>query len=297
MIELLDPDRVCHCVFCDGDDRAQEHGHAAGQMCEHGCQDNTTELVTRYGWSVTAVQSGDGVPPWAYTIGLWHTLGSAEVAMFGLRQPDMHKWINLIGEQIRDGSSLSVDRQVDGILPGGFPLLIKPVNRGWYRYYFGTALRFYRRPPLPIVQAVWPDRDGRFPWDEDAGANCRANQPQLWLAPEQHPANMWRDLETITPWPFPDEVRTQVYTTTRIVEGQEPVRGVLHDQDGHWEFLDGLELTEDSIAVVHLHQLYAQHPGLAGFAALTPGRQAWLNSDEMWTESALPPQENLPTDG
>jgi hypothetical protein len=287
MAVLLEAERECHCRLCAGrDDQDQDRtGHCG--------PDNTAELVTEHGWSATAVESSDDVPAWAYTIGLWHSLGSPEVAMFGLRGPDMQRWINVIGRQIRDGRPLDPQRQLDGVLPGGFPLVVQPVHPGWYPFYFGAAMRFYRhRPPLPIVQVVWPDRDGRFPWDDGAGANCRANQPRLWLAPDEHPPGLWRDLEAITPWPFPDTgVRAEVFTTTRIVEARQPVRGVVRGHDGHWEFLDGLDVTEQTIAVVHLHHLYARHPHLAPFAALAPGRQAWLAPDGTWAESGLPAEQ------
>ncbi|GAA2110645.1 hypothetical protein GCM10009780_65830 [Actinomadura alba] len=298
MVALLDPRRECHCVLCTGDDPG--HDHDDGQVCEHGCRDDTADLVARHGWSATAVHSDDGVPAWAYTIGMWHSLGSPEVAMFGLLLPDMQNWINKIGDQIRDGQPLHSDeRPLHGILPGGYPLIIKPVHPGWYPFYFGTALRFYRHhPPLPIVQVVWPDQDGRFPWDEHAGVNCRANQPQLWLPPDQHAPSLWRELESITPWPFPDSpVRTQVYTTTRIIDGQQPIRGVVRDHDGAWQFLDGLDTTGQSIAIAHLHHVYAQHPYLAQFATLAPGRQAWLSTDGTWTLSDLDPEDKPAEDG
>ena len=52
-------------------------------------------------------------------------------------------------------------------------------------------MAFYRRPPLPILQVVWPNRDGLFPWQPGTDLPFRHAQPWLWLDPKQHPAGVW----------------------------------------------------------------------------------------------------------
>jgi hypothetical protein len=276
----LDPDRACRCHLC-------QPNHA-----DDGCldwRDGTAGLVTEHGWSVVGIGSEDDVPAWAFTVGLWHTLGSPEVAMFGLRLPDMQRWLNQLGGQIRDGQPLAADERRDGVLDG-FPLAIRPVHPSWYPRVFGSAVNFYQRPPLPIVQAIWPDRTGLFPWQDGSGDNCRANQPWLWLPYDDHPPSIWADLDAVTPWPFTGlGARTPAYTLRRIAAAGGQVRGVVHDHGGTWQFLDGGPITKADVTTAHLHHLLARHPHIREVADLRPGEQAWLDAHDTWHRSPLPP--------
>jgi hypothetical protein len=247
-----------------------------------GWRDNTARLIVDHGCSVVGISSGDDVPAWAFTVGLWHTLGSPEIAMFGLRLPDMQTWLNRLGEQIRSGRPLVPGQPREGVL-NGFPLEFRPVHDSWYPRLFGSALNFYQRPPLPIVQAIWPDRSGLFPWQDDSGDNCRADQPCSWVAYEEHAPSIWSDLDAITPWPFPSVgAPTPVYTLHRIAGEGSPVVGVVHDHDGSWQFLDGEDVAVEDITTIHLHHMLVSHPHIREVADLQPGQQAWRDLHGVW---------------
>lgn len=278
MTAWLDPERTCSCHFCEP--------NGADDGCL-GWRDNTTGLITDYGCSVVGISSDDDVPAWAYTVGLWHTLGSPEIAMFGLRLPDMQTWLNRLGEQIRSGRPLVPGQPREGVL-NGFPLEFRPVHSSWYPRLFGSALNFYQRPPLPIVQAVWPDRTGLFPWQDDCGDNCRADQPWSWVAYEDHAPSIWSDLDAITPWPFPSVgARTPVYTLHRITVEGSPVVGVVHDHNGSWQFLDGGDVAVEDITTIHLHHMLASPPYIREVADLQPGQQAWRNPHGVWRRTRI----------
>lgn len=53
---------------------------------------------------------------------------------------------------------------------------LRVIDYRWYKAFFGTAIRFYRRPPFPVSQVV-------HPVDE--------RQPSAWLPPDEHPAGVW----------------------------------------------------------------------------------------------------------
>ena len=114
----------------------------------------------------------------------------------------MHHWVNRIGEQIRQGGWLRLEESRDGVIDG-FSVVIRPVHESWYPALFGAGTGFYGRPPLPITQAVWPDRHGVLPWEDGCGARCQVDQPWLWLPSQEQPPGIWRDLDVLTPWPFP----------------------------------------------------------------------------------------------
>ncbi|MFF0220556.1 DUF4262 domain-containing protein [Streptomyces vinaceus] len=70
-------------------------------------------------------------------------------------------------------------------------MALRQVDRGWHRTFFGRAIGFYRRPPLPVLQVACPDAEGRFHWDEQADERHRESQPRLWLPPSDHPVGIW----------------------------------------------------------------------------------------------------------
>ena len=73
----LDADRECYCHVC------------VPNPVDDGCLDwrnGTAGLIDRHGWSVVGIDAADEVPAWAFTVGLWHSLGSPEIAMFGLSE-------------------------------------------------------------------------------------------------------------------------------------------------------------------------------------------------------------------
>ncbi|MFD0306807.1 DUF4262 domain-containing protein [Streptomyces sp. NPDC127119] len=150
--------------------------------------------MTEHGWHVMGVGAADEAPAdWAYSIGLWHTLRSPEVCIFGLRTETMMSVLNVAGREIRNGHPLKPDQLRDDIL-NGYSVAIRPVHTSWYRIFFGAGLDFYQAPPLPIMQLFWPDKDSRFPWDNQAQEHCRTSQPQLWLS-KKETSGAWADLD------------------------------------------------------------------------------------------------------
>ncbi|MCO8277949.1 DUF4262 domain-containing protein [Actinoplanes sp. TRM 88003] len=169
---MLEASRICHCVICH--DYGDRGDYDPG---DHGVIEN----VGQFGWSVTGVPADEEGPGWAYTIGRRHSRGEPELAMFGLDVGVMQSCLNTLGrrDDLADGQSH------DGVI-NGYPLHLREVEPDWFRAFFGQAMWFYRRPPVPVLQVVWPDRQGAFPWDTGSLA-----QPHLWLTPEKHPPGVW----------------------------------------------------------------------------------------------------------
>lgn len=258
-----DSRRECHCVI---------HEPPADRT---GWDDGDRRLLANvegHGWGVFGIGAEDGLPGWAFTAGLWHTFGSPEVAMFGLRVPDMQAWLNAIGEQIRTGHTPETDERRVGILPA-HPVTFRQVRKDWYRDLFGYAMWFAQQRPLPVLQVVWPDTEGRFPWDSGCGTRCWFDQPKLWLNKEEHPKGRWTRLSESRPWPFEDSPATRSFTTRGIADEGRPIVAVLHHDDGDWQFLDGVNVHDD--VVVHLEHVIGAHPDVAELGDLARGWEAW----------------------
>jgi hypothetical protein len=169
-------------------------------------------------------------------------------------------------------------------------VVVRPVDESWYPDLFGMGMHFYRRPPLPMLQLIWPDRHGRFPWEPDVGERCRTYQPMLWLPKDDHPPSMWTRLAELETSPFPDaEINDLVIGSKRVISGEAPVACVAHTHDGHWQFLDATPITgESELGMVHLRHLVSDHPHISDFADLPRGHAAWQEPDGNWSRGALP---------
>ncbi|MFJ9080089.1 DUF4262 domain-containing protein [Streptomyces sp. NPDC102278] len=168
---------LCHCVLCqdieEPDPRIQ----------------STVDVIQQHGWQVTMVPVGcDEAPGWAYTIGLWHRHRIPELTMFGLDVRMMQTLLNDLAQRAVEKRPLEAEEVRHDIAP--VPVVLKAVDYRWYKAFFGTAIDFYRRPPFPVLQVVWPDRHGVFPW-QPGGEGLLTRQPRLDLHPDEHPAGVW----------------------------------------------------------------------------------------------------------
>ncbi|MTE18864.1 DUF4262 domain-containing protein [Streptomyces sp. TRM43335] len=149
--------------------------------------------VADFGWHVMGVMAGGDAPDdWGYSIGLWHTLRSPEVSVFGLPSQTAMRVVNAAGAAIRDGERLQPDQRRGDVL-NGYDVAVRPVHPSWYPDFFGAGIDFHQTPPLPVAQLFWPDKAGRFPWEEEAEDHCRAGQPLLWI-PKEDSDGPWADL-------------------------------------------------------------------------------------------------------
>jgi len=129
---------------------------------------------------------------------------------------------------------------------------------------------------LPVVEVLWPDRQGRFPWEDEAGVRCRYHQPQLWKPFTEQPLGVWRTGQgkDDTDWPFTEAIDGRAYTTKRIASGQTIVLAVYHDREGDWQFIDEGPTEREDIEFVHLGHFIRQHPEVAELASLKVGWKA-----------------------
>ena len=255
----------CHCLICvDGDP---------------GRDADLVETVGAHGWSVLWVAGG---VDFAYTIGLWHTFRRPELVMFGLDGPGMQHWLNAAVGHGRASGWPEPDQPFRGVVDG-FATLLRPVHDSWYDPLFGTADRFYRGGPVPAQQLVWPDRTGRWPWDEQATVTCRTRQAFGWLPVDEHPAGSWRLVGELEPgFAFPVGPDEPVLTTRRVAEGASPVARVCCD-DGSYDVLDERGHAADDLCLVLLGYLVRRHPLLLGCAELGDGQVATAAAGQTWT--------------
>jgi hypothetical protein len=152
------------------------------------------DRVRRVGWAVPAVFGDETGPAWVYTVGIWHSCGGPELAMFGGPVEGMTQIVNLIGQRIADGGMVAAGEQVEDVC--GYPLAIRPVHQSWrMTSMFAVSDSFYGWVRPPYLQVVWPDRGSRFPWERGFDAGFREDQPLLWLPRDDHPPGHWTRID------------------------------------------------------------------------------------------------------
>jgi hypothetical protein len=227
---------------------------------------------------VVSVPAEGPRPAYAFTVGLWHSFAHAEASLFGRDEDEMVQWLDIVGGQVEAGRVLHPDRQGDDVL-SPVEVFPRPALASWHRHLFGSALAFYRGQPVPMLQLVWPDRNGVLPWEPGCAADCLAAQPWLWDRVTAAPAPAG--------WPFPVSPDVLVLTTKAVVFDGAPVAGVVHDEEGEWQFLDDPAVNMEDLTIVHLATVVARHPELAAIADLPEGFEAWLDGQGCWRRDAL----------
>ncbi|MBW8482399.1 DUF4262 domain-containing protein [Actinomadura parmotrematis] len=171
----------CQCVLChDYGDRDRMDNFLL----------RTIVHITQYGWSVVLVPGENDGPGWAYTLGLWHSHRVPELAMFGRDVYETEEILNGLGRAAAAGWRPADGDRRDDVVRGQ-AAAFRAADPRWYRALFRGVVDFYRVPPLPVMQVVWPDEDDLFPWQPGTELEFRHSQPWLWLHPRRHPAGRW----------------------------------------------------------------------------------------------------------
>jgi hypothetical protein len=254
--------RECHCQLC-------------GRLPS---TDPLSGHVARRGWGVVQVPAEGRRPAYAFTVGLWHSFSHAEAAVFGRDEGEMVRWLDTVGGQVEAGRVLHPDRQGDDVL-GPVEVFPRPALASWHRHLFGAALAFYRGQPVPMLQLVWPDHNGVLPWEPGCAEDCLDAQPWLWDRVTAAPAPPG--------WPFPVSPDALVLTTKSIAFDGAPVVGVVHDEEGEWQFLDDPAVDMEDLTIVHLAHVMGARPELGVVGDLPAGFEAWLDKRGAWSREPL----------
>lgn len=132
--------------------------------------------VFEEGVHIVHVPPTDGGPCFAATIGLWFHFEQPEVIVFGMPEEVAEDLLNAIADAADDGQRFAPgDRPKDLLVGYSVQFLEVPAER--VAEYLGTAQWAYDGSEFPVVQLVWPDKQQRWPWDDDVREGFRDAQP------------------------------------------------------------------------------------------------------------------------
>ena len=197
-----------------------------GHIEEHGC-------------SVLNVKRSQYGLGWAYTIGVFDTCGKPEIITVGLPPETAHFSLNEAANLLRAGVDLTKSRHRD--IVGKVECEFRPVGRKWIEQLMGWAIWYYGGSEFPVLQAVYPDLENRFP--ENQQFDSQFEQPLMQpSAPMTKVENdFWASTDpksSLFDWKFPDPPHTRVFLSEAVHKGAEAITFVSHDaEDGAWQFL------------------------------------------------------------
>ena len=134
--------------------------------------------IAQHGWHVVKVREDDAGPAHAFSVGLCETHDHPEVVVVGPDLDVLHRLVNAIGEDVRDGWRFEREHAYAGIVTG-LHCHFRAVHPANYADFLGYAGWYYRGAAFPALQCVWPDPDGRFPWDPGFPTELACQQPDL----------------------------------------------------------------------------------------------------------------------
>jgi len=256
------------------------------------------EDIERFGWSVMQVTSDRITPGWSYTIGLHETLKQPELIVLGLQGDLAHSVLNEAATQLKNGLRLEDGHRVRELL-ANVECEFKRIEQRWLSQVMGFATWFNGNEEFPVFQIVYPDLENRFPWEESFDQTWRDRQPLLFPHSPLSPADkdFWAandPASSLYNWKFSDPPHTRIFTTKRVISGEDPVTRVFHDaDDGAWQFHGPQKSNKEDVAIVCFHHIVDKDSTINQLADLEVGWCAWReNTSSAWIREPQSPDSD-----
>jgi hypothetical protein len=158
-------------------------------------EEEIAEVVRQYGWY--AANISDGQPPFIYSIGLMQTVNHPEFIMFGLEADNAHALFSQLVRDIRGGQSYAEPGLYTvGIGDDEHRVGFRRVHPTQHELYLGFAMGYCRYigriGELEAVQAFWPDRAGKFPFEVGCDLEVYQLQPRLDIGLTPREVQRWQ---------------------------------------------------------------------------------------------------------
>jgi hypothetical protein len=138
--------------------------------------------ISEHGWAVVNVEGDEAQPAYSYSVGLSKAFDHPEVIAFGLSQAVLQQIINTIGQRVRAGHRFS-DKETSEDVLTGYACAFRKVAPAALSNYMPAVVEYYGHE-VPALHCIWPDREGRYPWQRGTSPEFRVLQPMLSDGPE-----------------------------------------------------------------------------------------------------------------
>jgi hypothetical protein len=134
--------------------------------------------VEQYGVHIVHVpedEDGDG-PCFSFTVGLWETYQQAEVVVFGLPMEVAAELLDGLTDEADGDRRFRAGEKHDGLLVG-YPVRFLELPKERYGEFLDVATWAYEGDGFGALQLIWPDKQGRWPWEDGVREGFAASQP------------------------------------------------------------------------------------------------------------------------
>jgi hypothetical protein len=144
--------------------------------------------IRQHGWFQTSVLA-DEKPGFCYTTGFWLRFNFPELITFCLRDDTANDTFWGMYRDLENGQGFSIGERLQSIFQN-LPAVLLPVPEWQFSDYLGWSRWFYGGDQFHCLQLVWPDRNGRFPWQVGFLSEMIGDQPDLteanWSGLREH---------------------------------------------------------------------------------------------------------------
>lgn len=137
--------------------------------------------IEAFGLHVLRIRGDDEYPEYAYSVGL-PTLGQPEVLVLGLPADVAQALINRVADLVDEGRRFADGDTVHDIADG-FPVVFRAVPAAQAAAHCKWIAWYHEGAPVEVLQLVYPDRAGRWPWEAGIDDAFAWQQPVLATAP------------------------------------------------------------------------------------------------------------------
>lgn len=134
------------------------------------------------GVHIVDLQESDDRPGCSYSVGMWHSFEQPEVIVYGLPPEVARALIDAVADEAAEGAEFAAGARHAGLLQA-YSVRFLAVPKAKLRECLPVACWAHENDDFPALQIVWPDKQGRWPWDPDTRDGFREAQPVLG-APE-----------------------------------------------------------------------------------------------------------------
>jgi len=140
-------------------------------------------MIETNGWALEPVAADpDADPPrpgYAYSIGLGEAVGFSDVAVLGLTPVAANGLVTLVADACRGGTEIPIGVEVVGLLDNDLRCAFVDIDLDEWGSWFETSTAWHRGEPSPMVQLLYPDRNGFMPYEAGFEQRLRRAQPVL----------------------------------------------------------------------------------------------------------------------
>ena len=134
--------------------------------------------IVEHRWGVLSIPDDESVGVYSYTVGMRARFGH-ELCVFGIAPSKAVHILNHAGNVAEESGPFAEGERRSDIL-NGYDCVFRTVAASRHEDLFTYGL-WYNGRGMTVLQLVWPDDAGRFPWDD----GYDRPQTATWEAPGQ----------------------------------------------------------------------------------------------------------------